>query len=242
MLNVIVDDSESDRTFQEATVVAVRIVPMESVQKANINIDVEAKGEATVSIPETWTPNKNEWLIMISLAFISLMVALDSSILVTVLPVSPSNIHIRQKGTDFVVGNSAQAQWYLSTGILGWYILSAHLSHLPASHRVHQSDLWSAATARLISRLLYSWHDTLLGIKGLHNAVGRPKHTRRRRWRHNLSHTSHLLRHCTAQTATEILPSSVGLVVHWIDSWPTHRRRLDRESASPVLEHIVSSY
>ncbi|KAH4349359.1 hypothetical protein HBH98_066340 [Parastagonospora nodorum] len=79
-INEKIDDSESDKTFKEATVVTVRIVPMESVQKANIYIDVEAKGEAAVSIPETWTPNKNEWLIMISLAFISLMVALDLDI------------------------------------------------------------------------------------------------------------------------------------------------------------------
>lgn len=85
------DDTESDKTFTEATVVTVWPITMDSVQRAKINIDVEAKSEAAVLIPETWTPNKNEWLIMISLAFISLMVALDSSILVTVLPVSPSS-------------------------------------------------------------------------------------------------------------------------------------------------------
>ncbi|KAH4210187.1 hypothetical protein HBI25_058870 [Parastagonospora nodorum] len=100
-INEKIDDSESDKTFKEATVVTVRIVPMESVQKANIYIDVEAKGEAAVSIPETWTPNKNEWLIMISLAFISLMVALDSSILVTVLPEIARKLN----------GTSAQAFW-----------------------------------------------------------------------------------------------------------------------------------
>jgi hypothetical protein len=51
-------------------------------------IDIEAKGEDSAPAMETWTPTKNEWLIMISLAFISLMVALDATILVTVLPVS----------------------------------------------------------------------------------------------------------------------------------------------------------
>jgi hypothetical protein len=49
-----------------------------------MNSDVEAKGEAVA--PE-WKPTKNEWLVMISLSFISLMVALDATVLVTVLPV-----------------------------------------------------------------------------------------------------------------------------------------------------------
>jgi hypothetical protein len=48
--------------------------------------DVEAKDEA--GVPEEWKPRVKELLIMGSLAFVSLIVALDSSILVTVLPVS----------------------------------------------------------------------------------------------------------------------------------------------------------
>ncbi|KAH7070919.1 major facilitator superfamily domain-containing protein [Paraphoma chrysanthemicola] len=51
-----------------------------------MNTDVEAKGDDTASATDIWTPTRNEWLIMISLAFISLMVALDATILVTVLP------------------------------------------------------------------------------------------------------------------------------------------------------------
>jgi hypothetical protein len=76
-------------TFKEATDSAVRLVTLEGMPKANIDSDVESsKGDQAASMPETWAPTKNEWLIMISLAFISLMVALDASILVTVLPVS----------------------------------------------------------------------------------------------------------------------------------------------------------
>lgn len=37
---------------------------------------------------EEWKPQKKEWFIMISLSIISFMVALDATILVTVLPVS----------------------------------------------------------------------------------------------------------------------------------------------------------
>jgi hypothetical protein len=48
--------------------------------------DVKVKDEAGVH--EEWKPHSKELLIMGSLAFVSLVVALDASILVTVLPVS----------------------------------------------------------------------------------------------------------------------------------------------------------
>jgi hypothetical protein len=47
--------------------------------------DVEATGEGGAL--EEWKPQRKELFIMISLSFISLMVALDATILVTVLPV-----------------------------------------------------------------------------------------------------------------------------------------------------------
>jgi hypothetical protein len=65
------------------------------------SIDLEAKGEEPALVIQMWTPTKNEWLIMISLAFISLMVALDATILVTVLPVSPSFLHSRTRRADY---------------------------------------------------------------------------------------------------------------------------------------------
>jgi hypothetical protein len=46
--------------------------------------DVEAVNE----VPAEWRPQKQEYLVMLTLATISLMVALDATILVTVLPVS----------------------------------------------------------------------------------------------------------------------------------------------------------
>jgi hypothetical protein len=45
---------------------------------------------ATHAPAEEWKPETKEWIIMISLSIISLMVALDATILVTVLPVSCS--------------------------------------------------------------------------------------------------------------------------------------------------------
>ncbi|KAF1832677.1 MFS general substrate transporter [Decorospora gaudefroyi] len=61
--------------------------------------DIEAKGEGDV--PEEWKPQKKELLIMISLSFISLMVALDATILVTVLPVIAHELN----------GTSVEAFW-----------------------------------------------------------------------------------------------------------------------------------
>lgn len=49
--------------------------------------DIETKTENESSAPSEWKPTKNELLAMISLSFISLMVALDATVLVTVLPV-----------------------------------------------------------------------------------------------------------------------------------------------------------
>jgi hypothetical protein len=55
---------------------------------ASMDIDMEAEGGKEASNYDDWKPTHREWAIMISLAFISTMVALDATILVTVLPVS----------------------------------------------------------------------------------------------------------------------------------------------------------
>ncbi len=52
---------------------------------SSMNLDLEAK--AKPSPPPEWKPSRNELLVMVSLSFISLIVALDATILVTVLPV-----------------------------------------------------------------------------------------------------------------------------------------------------------
>lgn len=54
--------------------------------RTGTDVDVEANEKETLLAE--WKPQKKELLIMISLSFISLMVSLDATILVTVLPVS----------------------------------------------------------------------------------------------------------------------------------------------------------
>ncbi|KAI4959464.1 hypothetical protein J4E86_003186 [Alternaria arbusti] len=66
------------------------------------NMSLENFGRrGETQMPDVWKPQKKELVIMISLSFISLMVALDATILVTVLPV------IAQK----LDGTSAEAFW-----------------------------------------------------------------------------------------------------------------------------------
>lgn len=55
-----------------------------------MDFDLEDKAEAAA--PAEWKPTKNELLVMVSLSFISLMVALDATILVTVLPVCSQGV------------------------------------------------------------------------------------------------------------------------------------------------------
>jgi hypothetical protein len=81
-------DDDTSSSPKPASTSSSRAVSVKAVQQSSTEIDVEAKGEETILVVEIWEPTKNEWLIMISLAFISLMVALDATILVTVLPVS----------------------------------------------------------------------------------------------------------------------------------------------------------
>lgn len=76
----------------------------------NLAFDIEKMSEPDMekrsmeSSSEEWKPQKRELVIMISLSFISLMVALDASILVTVLPVSRDLFAIRTyEPTDFLL-------------------------------------------------------------------------------------------------------------------------------------------
>lgn len=66
---------------------------------STMDFDLEAKAEAAV--PTEWKPTSNELLVMISLSFISLMVALDATVLVTVLPEIAHSLN----------GTSAEAFW-----------------------------------------------------------------------------------------------------------------------------------
>ncbi|KAJ4989893.1 major facilitator superfamily transporter [Stagonosporopsis vannaccii] len=82
---------------------------------SSMDLDIEAKGEDMA--PLEWNPSRNELLVMISLSFISLMVALDATVLVTVLPVGLKQglgfrvIDSKQEIAHSLDGTSAEAFW-----------------------------------------------------------------------------------------------------------------------------------
>ena len=82
---------------------------------SSMDSNLEAKTEAAA--PSEWKPTKNELLVMISLSFISLMVALDATVLVTVLPVcilggcGVSTVDNGQEIAHSLNGTSAEAFW-----------------------------------------------------------------------------------------------------------------------------------
>ena len=100
----IVDFCGASNIAQKEPTCAVRPV------STNLAFDIEKMSEPDMekrsmeSSSEEWKPQKRELVIMISLSFTSLMVALDASILVTVLPVSRDLFAIRTyEPTDFLL-------------------------------------------------------------------------------------------------------------------------------------------
>jgi hypothetical protein len=58
------------------------------------SVPVPGDVESAKSSQVEWKPQKQEYLVMLTLSIISLMVALDATILVTVLPVSYMSINL----------------------------------------------------------------------------------------------------------------------------------------------------
>ncbi|KAF1960648.1 MFS general substrate transporter [Byssothecium circinans] len=71
-------------TFADSTT-ALPAIP-EELASSNTSVTMCDMEEARNVPVEEWKPERKEWFIMVSLAIISLMVALDATILVTVLP------------------------------------------------------------------------------------------------------------------------------------------------------------
>jgi hypothetical protein len=201
-------------------------------------VDVESRGEEKASIPEEWTPTKNEWLIMISLAFISLMVALDATILVTVLPVSLVTKCRQKWRTDLVPpGDSTKAQWDISRGLLGWHIVPPHVRHLPADHSLDQSDFRSSTTPHSLTPALHCRHSALYCSKRLHLDADWTMHPGSWRRRYNHTHPSHLLRHCTPEATTQVLPTGPRFLVRGVRPWPVNRRCTHRACILALVLH-----
>lgn len=91
--------------------------PVSSYLSLGSSMDFDLEAKAEIAAPSEWKPSRNELLVMISLSFISLMVALDATVLVTVLPVSTTHdwkvplTYIEQEMAHSLDGTSAEAFW-----------------------------------------------------------------------------------------------------------------------------------
>ncbi len=70
-------------------------IPKESEHSSAKPVTQEPDQLSTASDPE-WKAGRDEWMIIVVLAIVSLMVALDATILVPVLPVSALNLNIKR--------------------------------------------------------------------------------------------------------------------------------------------------
>ncbi|ORY14390.1 major facilitator superfamily-domain-containing protein [Clohesyomyces aquaticus] len=83
--------------------------------------------------PKEWSPTKPEWLIMISLSCISLMVALDATILVTVLPTIATALH----------GSSIDAFWAGTSYLLTSAVFQPVIASISEVFGRQQMLLWA---------------------------------------------------------------------------------------------------
>ncbi|KZM24873.1 transmembrane transport [Ascochyta rabiei] len=98
---------------------------------SSMGSDIEAKAEAIA--PSDWKPTKNELLVMISLSFISLMVALDATVLVTVLPEISHSLN----------GTSAEAFWAGTSYLLTSAVFQPVIASISSSFGRQQMLLFS---------------------------------------------------------------------------------------------------
>ncbi|KNG52046.1 MFS general substrate transporter [Stemphylium lycopersici] len=109
---------------------------------------------STGSSTEEWKPQKRELVIMISLSFISLMVALDASILVTVLPVNRDLPAIAMK----LNGTSIEAFWAGTSYLLTSAIFQPVIASISA--------LFGRQQLLIIALFLFTLGRSIQGIGG----------------------------------------------------------------------------
>jgi hypothetical protein len=154
--------AESEKHDESSSVHTLAVVSL--IEKdANMKFpreDIEARGH--LAVESAWTPTMAEVLVMISLSFISLMVALDASILVCVLPVRSQGA--TQTFTQYLhtpTGDCIRSQWYISRSILGWHFISSHLCSLPTGHSIDFFPGRPPTDAHRLASILHHWHNIL---------------------------------------------------------------------------------
>ena len=81
---------------------------------------------------EQWKPGTKEWAVMLTFVISNVAVALDASILVTVLPVRPS-LHL-EFSQLIVLDFGHQAHWHSFRSLLDWHVIPPRIRCRPAFH------------------------------------------------------------------------------------------------------------
>ena len=102
-----------------------------------VGTDIEAKSRKEDEAPD-WKPQRHEWMVMITLATISLMVALDATILVPVLPTLAVDLH----------GTANEALWTGTSYLLTSAVFQPFIAAL--------SDIFGRRELLLPSLLLFT--------------------------------------------------------------------------------------
>ena len=72
------------------------VVPSSKIDNASKEITPQHPDPAIRTSDLEWKAGKEEWMIILVIAIVSLMVALDATILVTVLPVGASELDVKK--------------------------------------------------------------------------------------------------------------------------------------------------
>lgn len=78
------------------------VIPDSKIDKTSKTITPEDPGPAIITPDLEWKASKEVWMIILVIAIVSLMVAIDATILLPVLPVGASELDVKElsRGTE----------------------------------------------------------------------------------------------------------------------------------------------
>lgn len=143
----------------------------------------KSEQEAAASNQE-WKAGRKEWMIIIVLAIVSLMVALDATILVPVLPVSASKKgSLRYMKDNTFAGDRERSSWAYDRYLLDGNGLSLDTISLSTVSGFPFGRVRPPSVLPDLTGLFHNRHSTLLPVPEFQRAFGGSFNPRSGRWR-----------------------------------------------------------
>ncbi len=186
--------------------------------------DINLDDRDQEKVVHEWKPTKKELFIMMSLSFISLMVALDTAILVTVLPVCNAlyESHLYQTHSHCLTGNRPETKRHRDSNLLGRNVLPIDFSYRSASHRSPFYVVRTTTTSFSLYSLLHRGHASLCECSKHGYAHRWPLYPRSRRWRCCHAYPDRILRLDPSTASTKVLLHCVSRMGNRHDYWSSH--------------------